>query len=79
MYKRQALIGGGARFKDHLTIGPGAQIAGTAVVNDNVPAGAKWAGIPAKDARAAFKEFAAVRQLPALLKKFRPLLNDLDD
>ena len=74
-----ALIGGGARFKDHLTIGPGAQIAGTAVVNDNVPAGAKWAGIPAKDARTAFKEFAAVRQLPALLKKFRPLLNDLDD
>ncbi len=70
------MIGGGTRFRDHLTVGAGAQIAGASTVNDDVPAGAKWAGYPAQDSRATFKEFAAIRQLPGLLKKFRPLLKD---
>jgi len=73
------LIGGGSRFKDHLTVGAGARIAGASTINDNVPPGARWAGYPAKDARTTFREFAAVRQLPALVKKVRPLLRQLED
>ena len=74
-----ALIGGGVSFRDHVTVGPGAQIAGAAVIGEDVPAKAKWAGYPAHDSRDAFREMAAVRQLPGLLKKVRPLLRQLDD
>lgn len=72
-------IGGGSRFKDHITIGAGAQIGGASAVTNDVPPGARWAGYPAQDSRATFREIGAVRQLPALLKKFRPLLRQAED
>ncbi|MBV8448222.1 MAG: UDP-3-O-(3-hydroxymyristoyl)glucosamine N-acyltransferase [Hyphomicrobiales bacterium] len=40
----------------HLRIGAGAQIAGASNIKDNVPAGARWGGTPAKPIREWFRE-----------------------
>ncbi|MBV9739587.1 MAG: UDP-3-O-(3-hydroxymyristoyl)glucosamine N-acyltransferase [Hyphomicrobiales bacterium] len=49
----------------HLRIGAGAQIAGASNIKDNVPAGARWGGTPAKPIRDWFREM----QVVALLAK----------
>jgi UDP-3-O-[3-hydroxymyristoyl] glucosamine N-acyltransferase len=65
------MIGGCAILKDHITVGAGAKIAGAAVVMNDVPAGESWGGYPGKDARIALREYAAIRQLPDLLKDMK--------
>ncbi|MEE9211322.1 MAG: UDP-3-O-(3-hydroxymyristoyl)glucosamine N-acyltransferase [Phycisphaeraceae bacterium] len=62
------VMGGKVAVRDQVTIGPGAQLAAAAAVRDDVPAGASWAGYPARDARAAFREWAAIRKLPDLVR-----------
>lgn len=52
------MLGGNAGVAGHYTIGDGAQIAGKAAVNSDVPAGARWGGIPARPIRAFLKEVA---------------------
>ena len=52
------MLGGNAGVAGHFTIGDGAQIAGKAVVNSDVPAGARWGGIPARPIQAFLKEVA---------------------
>ena len=42
------VLAGNVGVKDHLSIGDGAQIAAMSGVNGDVPAGAKWGGIPAR-------------------------------
>lgn len=56
-------IGGQSGVAGHIRIGMGAQIAAASNVKDDVPAGARWAGTPAKPARAVFREMAAVKRL----------------
>lgn len=56
-------IGGQAGVAGHIRIGMGAQIAAASNVKDDVPAGARWAGTPAKPARAVFRELAALKRL----------------
>ena len=65
------MIGGGAIIKDHITIGDGAKVGGASAVMHDVPAGESWHGHPAQDARATFREFAAIRKLPDLLRTIR--------
>ena len=43
--------------------GAGAQIAATSGVNGDVPAGARWGGIPARPVREWFREIAALKKL----------------
>lgn len=62
------MIGGGASIKDHLTIGDGARLGGASALMHDIPAGQAWHGHPAQDAKAAFREFAAIRKLPDLLR-----------
>jgi UDP-3-O-[3-hydroxymyristoyl] glucosamine N-acyltransferase len=57
------MLGGGVGIADHVTVGAGAQIAASAGVMHDVPAGEKWAGSPAQLAKNAFREFIAVREL----------------
>lgn len=57
------LLGGRVGLADHLTIGDGAQLAANAGVMHDVPAGAKWAGAPAKPIKTFFREVAALRSL----------------
>jgi UDP-3-O-[3-hydroxymyristoyl] glucosamine N-acyltransferase len=56
-------IGGQVAVKGHLRIGMGAQIAATSGVNGDVPAGARWGGIPARPMREWFREINALKKL----------------
>lgn len=56
-------IGGQTGVRGHVTIGMGAQIAGVSIVNDDVPAGGRYGGTPAKPVKQWFRELAAVRKL----------------
>ncbi|MEM7626914.1 MAG: UDP-3-O-(3-hydroxymyristoyl)glucosamine N-acyltransferase [Planctomycetota bacterium] len=73
-----SLIGGGVQFRDHVTLGRGCKVAGTAVVAHDMPDGEEWAGVPAGPAKDYFREFMAVRKLPAMLKEFKTLKQRVD-
>ncbi len=62
------LLGGRVGIADHLTVGDGAQLAAASGVMHNVPAGARWAGAPAKPIKEFFREVAAIRSLAATRK-----------
>lgn len=69
----RVVMGGQVGTKDHLTIGDDAILmARTAVMND-VPKGDIQAGVPGVHHREAFKNVAAVRQIPELRKTIRDL------
>jgi UDP-3-O-[3-hydroxymyristoyl] glucosamine N-acyltransferase len=68
-----AMIGGGVVVKDHITIGAGARLGGGSPVMDDVPPGESWFGHPARNAMAAFRELAVIRQLPELAKTVKRL------
>jgi UDP-3-O-[3-hydroxymyristoyl] glucosamine N-acyltransferase len=57
------VMGGQSGAAGHIKIGKGAQIAGTSAVKDNVPAGERWAGTPAKPLREYAREAVAIRTL----------------
>ena len=56
-------LGGQVAVGGHVRIGAGAQIAATSGVNGDVPAGARWGGIPARPVREWFREIAALKKL----------------
>ncbi len=58
-----AALGGQAGIAGHLTIGAGAQVAAAAGVMTDIPAGERWAGVPAKPVRKFFREVAAITRL----------------
>jgi UDP-3-O-[3-hydroxymyristoyl] glucosamine N-acyltransferase len=57
------VLGGGVGLADHVHIGDGAQLAARSGVMNDVPAGEKWAGAPAKPIREFFREVSALRKL----------------
>jgi len=57
------VLGGQVGIADHLTVGEGAQIGASSGLMNDVPAGAKWVGAPAKPAREFFREVSALRRL----------------
>jgi UDP-3-O-[3-hydroxymyristoyl] glucosamine N-acyltransferase len=57
------VLGGQVAVKGHVRVGMGAQIAATSAVNGNVPAGARWGGIPARPVREWFREITALKKL----------------
>lgn len=56
-------IGGQSGVRGHITIGMGAQVAAVSVVNDDLAAGGRYGGTPAKPVKQWFREVAAVRKL----------------
>ncbi len=56
-------IGGQAGFAGHLRIGMGAQIAAQSGVMNDVPAGQKWGGTPARPLRDFWRQQAALERL----------------
>jgi len=56
-------IGGQSGVAGHITIGMGAQIAAVSVVREDVPAGGRFGGVPAKPVKQWFREMAALKKL----------------
>lgn len=52
-----------------LVIGKGAVVLGTSGVDKNIEGGKTYFGVPAEEASKKWREFAALRQLPGILKK----------
>jgi UDP-3-O-[3-hydroxymyristoyl] glucosamine N-acyltransferase len=57
------VLGARVGINNHVRIGDGAHIAATSIVNDDVPPGARWGGIPAKPARIWFREMKILEQM----------------
>jgi UDP-3-O-[3-hydroxymyristoyl] glucosamine N-acyltransferase len=57
------MIGGGAGLRDNLTIGNGAQIAAYSGVAADIPAGERWAGMPAQPMAAWLRSLKAWKRL----------------
>ncbi|WP_373235912.1 UDP-3-O-(3-hydroxymyristoyl)glucosamine N-acyltransferase [Cohaesibacter celericrescens] len=56
-------IGGQSGVAGHITVGMGAQIAAVSVVKDDVPAGGRYGGVPAKPVKQWFREMSALKKL----------------
>jgi UDP-3-O-[3-hydroxymyristoyl] glucosamine N-acyltransferase len=56
-------IGGQAGIAGHLKIGAGAQVAASAGVMRDIPAGEQWLGAPAAPAKEALRLHATLRKL----------------
>ena len=67
------IMGGKASIRDHVTVGDGAMIAAQAAVAKDMPSGAKWAGVPADDARDVIRRHIAMTKLPQLIKSIQQI------
>jgi UDP-3-O-[3-hydroxymyristoyl] glucosamine N-acyltransferase len=61
-----AVLGGYVGLAGHITVGSGAQIAGGSMVKNDVPAGERWIGYPAKPIRDWTREQMALRKAAQL-------------
>ena len=66
-------MGGQVGMVGHLTIGDGARFGAKAGIHNDVPAGEIYSGYPAGPHRDWLRESAAIRALPALVKRVREL------
>jgi len=57
------VLGARVGLNTNITIGEGAQIAGVSVVHGDVPAGARWGGMPAKPLKQWFREMMILERL----------------
>jgi UDP-3-O-[3-hydroxymyristoyl] glucosamine N-acyltransferase len=71
-----AVMGGQSGVVGHIKIGAGAQVAGNSGVTENVPAGERWGGTPAKPLRSWAREIALMKRLTEKLGGKQ--LKDLD-
>lgn len=58
-----AVMGGGSRIAGHLKMGPGAMLAGGSMSKDDIPAGGRWGGWPAKPFMEWARELSAIKRL----------------
>jgi len=65
------MMGGGSRVKDHVTIGSGTKLGGNATVISDVGAGKTLLGTPADDFGKTMRQWAALKQLPDLIKRMK--------
>jgi len=67
------IMGGGSRVKDHCTVGSGAKLGGNATATTDVEPGSTILGTPAQEYRQTIRQWAALKQLPDLLKRIKKL------
>lgn len=70
---RGVAVGGQAGIAGHLEIGEGAQIAARSGINHSVPPGAVVSGVPARSHRETRRIWAAMGELPKMLRDLRNL------
>ncbi len=63
-------LGVAVGVSDHITIGNGAKIGALAFVMRDVPAGETYLGYPADEAQSVLRQWASVRKLPSLVRRF---------
>ncbi|HRN18334.1 MAG TPA: UDP-3-O-(3-hydroxymyristoyl)glucosamine N-acyltransferase [Trueperaceae bacterium] len=63
------ILGGYVAVTDHVTIGDGARVAGRSGVTKDVPAGATWAGFPARPHRQFVRELYLLGKLEELWRR----------
>ncbi len=63
------VLGGQVGVVGHVRIGMGAQIAGSSNVREDVPAGSRWGGTPAKPYREWFREITTLKRMANQGKK----------
>jgi UDP-3-O-[3-hydroxymyristoyl] glucosamine N-acyltransferase len=59
------VLGARVGSNNHVSIGDGAQIAALSIINDDVPAGARWGGTPAKPIKQWFREMKVLERMAA--------------
>ncbi|MEO0600177.1 MAG: UDP-3-O-(3-hydroxymyristoyl)glucosamine N-acyltransferase [Myxococcota bacterium] len=67
-----AVLAGRAAVTDGVSVGAGAVLTGLASAHRDVPAGHTVGGVPARRHTSWLRETAALRRLPALLRRLRP-------
>jgi len=73
------VIGGQVGFVGHIEVGDNVTIGAQSGVTKNIPAGSVYFGYPARPIMKAKREEAALRKLPALLKKIAELQERLNN
>ncbi len=71
-------VGGGVRIRDNVKIGSGATLAGGSGVGGDMPAGATWFGVPARDATTAQRDMLATMGLAETLRDIRKRLKQVE-
>jgi UDP-3-O-[3-hydroxymyristoyl] glucosamine N-acyltransferase len=66
------ILGGFVAVSDHVQIGDGARIAGRSGVTKNVPAGAVWAGFPARPHRDYVRQLYLQGKLEQIWQRLKP-------
>ncbi len=64
----RVVFGGRACIADHLSVGEKARVGGASVIIQDVEAGTEVFGMPAQPKHQTFREMAALKRLPALIK-----------
>lgn len=72
-----AILAGCSGLADHVTIGQQAVVMARSGVDSDVQPKTKVFGCPARDRKTAWRELAALKQLPALLKQFKALEHNI--
>ncbi len=65
------MIGGLTCVSDHIHVGRGVQLAGGSACINDIPDGETWGGVPARPLKEAFREQAALRKLPDLMREIK--------
>lgn len=69
-------MGGHVSVNGHINIGTGAQIAATSAIKDDVPAGGRYGGSPAKPVKEWFREMTVLKQLAKKQSADKGMSND---
>lgn len=69
----RTVLGGKAGVADNITVGPDVVLGGGSIALSNVPAGRIMLGYPAMPIEAHLESYRALRRLPRMLDRFRPV------